>query len=430
VTYEQLIHDLWALGHAKGMRLGLDAVQSAAERLGRPNQAYPAVHVAGTNGKGSVAHIAARLLAANGLCAGLTTSPHLHRLTERIRVAGREVERDELAQVAGEMAERLGGRLDAELTFFEIVTLLAFDVFRRRAVDAAVVEVGLGGRLDASRLCRPVVSVVTSIGLDHTEQLGTTLAAIAGEKAGILVPGVPVVLGPLEPEARDVVLGRARELGCPALRWDAGRRVFLPADGGTDAEAIAREASGLLFAPPLPGAHQLANTALAVAAVVVALRALGRPIDPSRMALAPFVLPGRLESIPGSPPVLLDVAHNPHGAASLAAYIDGERLRPRFVLGMLGTKDVEGLARVLGRPDRCLHACAPALPGTHAPERVAAAWPGPRRVHESVHEALAAALAAAREQRETVVVTGSHYTVAEARAELLGITDVDRPIAL
>ncbi len=371
MTYEQLIRDLWALGHAKGMRLGLDAVLSAAERLGRPNLAYPAVHVAGTNGKGSVAHIAARLLAANGLRVGITTSPHLHRLTERIRIDGREIERDELAQVAGEMAERLGGRLDAELTFFEIVTLLAFEAFRRRPVDAAVVEVGLGGRLDASRLCRPVVSVVTSIGLDHTEQLGTTLAAIAGEKAGIFVPGVPVVLGPLEPDARDAVLGRARELGCPALCWDDGRGVFLATDEGGDAAAVARQASGLVFAPPLPGAHQRANTALSVAAVVVALRALGRPVDPSRLVLEPFVLPGRLEPVPGSPPVLLDVAHNPHGAASLAAYLDAERLRPRFVLGMLGTKDVEGFARVLGRPERCLHACAPALPGARGRVRTA-----------------------------------------------------------
>ncbi|MBI5502166.1 MAG: bifunctional folylpolyglutamate synthase/dihydrofolate synthase [Deltaproteobacteria bacterium] len=423
------------------MRLGLERVEAAAERLGRPNLAFPAVHVAGTDGKGSVAHVASRVLRRHGLTVGLTTSPHLHRLIERIRIDGDELPRDELAAIATEARDRLGAwEVDGPLTFFEVVTLLAFEAFRRRAVDVAVVEVGLGGRLDATRLCRPAVSVVTSIGLDHTEQLGNTLAAIAGEKAGIFAPGVPVVLGPLVPEALEVAVARAGTLGCPCVRWDDAAGSFVPvlpagapAAGGTpplDVDAIHAFARPLSVSPPLEGFHQRANAAVAAAAAWVALRALGRSPDRAAFAVPPFVLPGRLERVDGRPPILIDVAHNPHGAAALAAHLAADpSLRARFVLGTLATKDVDGVARELWAEGRVLHACAPAMPNAHPAARVAAAWPGTSIVHGSVVEALAAARAAAG-PGELVVVTGSHYTVAEARAALLGIVDVDRPIAL
>jgi dihydrofolate synthase/folylpolyglutamate synthase len=428
VTYDELIRGLWSLGHSQGMRLGLQRVSAAAERLGRPNLAYPAVHVAGTDGKGSTAHVAARILARHGLRVGLTTSPHLHRLTERIRIDGEEIPRDELARIADAVRERVGPWDGGELTFFEVVTLLAFEAFRRRAVDVAVVEVGLGGRLDATRLCRPAVSAITSIGLDHTAQLGDTTAAIAGEKAGIFAAGVPVVLGPLDPSARDVALARARELGCPAVEFDPAAGVLRPLLGGVPAEELAREAAPLLHPPPLRGEHQRANAAVAVVAALAVLHALRRSPAPEAFAVPPFVLPGRLERLEGPPPILLDVAHNPHGAASLARELEREGVRPRFVLGTLATKDVDGIARALGAADRHCHACAPGLPGVHPATRIAAAWPGPSSVHGSVAEALAAAREAAAPD-ETVVVSGSHYTVAEARAGLLGITEIDRPIA-
>ncbi|MBI5489915.1 MAG: bifunctional folylpolyglutamate synthase/dihydrofolate synthase [Deltaproteobacteria bacterium] len=441
MTYDELIRGLWALGHAQGMRLGLERVEAAAAQLGRPNLACPAVHVAGTDGKGSVAHVASRILGRHGLHVGLTTSPHLHRLTERIRVDGDEIPREELAAIATAARERLGAwEVDGPLTFFEVVTLLAFDAFRRRAVDVAVVEVGLGGRLDATRLCRPAVSVVTSIGLDHTEQLGNTLAAIAGEKAGIFAPGVPVVLGPLAPEALAVAAARAEALGCPCVRWDDAAGVFVrvfPSEarsaGGPpplDVDAVNYFARALSASPPLEGFHQRSNAAVAAAASWVALGALGRSPDRAAFAVPPFVLPGRLERGAGRPPILIDVAHNPHGAAALAVHLAADpSLRPRFVLGTLATKDVDGIARALWAEGRVLHACAPAMPNVHPAARVAAAWPGTSLVHGSVVEALAAARAAAGPD-ELVVVTGSHYTVAEARAALLGIVDVDRPIAL
>ncbi|NMC70945.1 MAG: bifunctional folylpolyglutamate synthase/dihydrofolate synthase, partial [Myxococcales bacterium] len=230
MTYAELIRDLWARGHAQGARLGLERVEAAHARLGRPAGAFPAVHVAGTNGKGSVAHIAARLLAAHGLRVGLTTSPHLHRLAERMLVDGAEPPAEELARVATDLAACLGGWPPPALTFFESVTLLAFELFRRRAVDVAVVEVCLGGRLDATRLCRPVVSVITSIGLDHTELLGATTAAIAAEKAGILVAGVPVLLGPVDPDARRVVAARAADLGCRLCAWNPESGRLEPAE--------------------------------------------------------------------------------------------------------------------------------------------------------------------------------------------------------
>jgi dihydrofolate synthase/folylpolyglutamate synthase len=429
VTYAELIRDLWARGHAQGMRLGLERVEAAHERLGAPGRACPAVHVAGTNGKGSVAHVAARLLRAHGLRVGLTTSPHLHRLGERMLVDGAEPPAVELAAVATELADRLGGWPPAELTFFEAVTLLAFALFRRRSVDVAVVEVGLGGRLDATRLCRPAVSVVVSIGLDHLEPLGPTTAAIAAEKAGIFVPGVPVLTGPLDPAARRVVAGRAAELGCPLAAWDPAEERF-SADDAAGRELV-RRLDGTPAPPaPLPGSHQRGNAILAAAAARLALEALGRPVDPDRLTPEPFVLPGRLEPVAGRPPVLLDVAHNPAAAAALAAHLAASGIRPRFVLGVLGRKDLAGVAAALAACPGPLHACAPALPDAWSPAEVAAAWGGPvAGRHRSVEEALAAARAAAA-PGETVVVTGSHFTVAAARAELLGITDVDRPLAL
>jgi len=429
MTYAELIRDLWARGHAQGMRLGLDRVEAAHARLGCPAHAFPAVHVAGTNGKGSVAHITSRLLAAHGLRVGLTTSPHLHRLGERMLVDGAEPSPEELVSLATDLAARLGGWPPPALTFFESVTLLAFELFRRRAIEVAVVEVGLGGRLDATRLCRPLVSVIASIGLDHTDQLGNTTAQIAAEKSGILVPGVPVLLGPADPDARRVVARRAAEVGCRLLVWNPDRARLEPA-GTTNGAPGDRDATPALTVAPLPGSHQRANAALAMAAARIALETMGRTPDPARLVPTPFVLPGRLESVPGRPPVLLDVAHNPPAAATLAAYLAATGIQPRYVLGVLARKDLAGIVAALGSCPGPLHACAPDVPDARPAADVAAAWPGPvAGCHRSVTEALAAARRVAA-AGETVVVTGSHFTVAEARAKLLGIAEVDRPIAL
>lgn len=429
MTYAEMIRSLWLRGHAQGMRLGLERIEAAHARVGCPAHAYPAVHVGGTNGKGSVAHIAARLLSAHGLRVGLTTSPHLHRLSERMLVDGVEPPADELVAVATDLTLRLGGWPPPDLTFFESVTLLAFELFRRRAIDVAVVEVGLGGRLDATRLCRPVVSVITSIGLDHTEVLGPTTAHIAAEKAGILVSGVPALLGPVDADARRVIAARAAEVGSPLLAWNPETERIEAAD------AASAERYGWALVPavpvaPLPGSHQRANAALAVAAARIALHALGRTPDPERLVPAPFVLPGRLELVPGRPPVLLDVAHNPPAAAALAAYLAAVDARPRYVLGVLARKDLAGIVAALCGRVGPLHACAPAVLDAWPPAKLVELWSGPvAGSYHSVAAALAAARSAAAEG-ETVVVTGSTYTVAEARVELLGITDFDRPIAL
>ena len=307
MTYDELLRGLWALGHAQGMRLGLERVEAAAERLGRPNLDHPAVPVAGTDGKGSTAHVASRILQRHGLRVGLTTSPHLHRLTERIRIDGDGIPRDELAQLATEAEARLGSWADGSLTFFEVVTLLAFAAFLRRAVDVSVVEVGLGGRLDATRLCRPAVSVITSIGLDHTEWLGDTLGAIAGEKAGIFVPGVPVVLGPLAPEAIAVIAARAGELGCPAVRWDEtgrgvrrrGRRRRRCA--GLDLQDVNSFARPLADSPPLavpPAGERRRGLA---AAASPWRRSAGRRTAPLRRAAVRPARPSK--QVEGRPPI-------------------------------------------------------------------------------------------------------------------------------
>jgi dihydrofolate synthase/folylpolyglutamate synthase len=384
VDYPELIGRLDAMGEHRGMRLGLERVEAAADRIGRPADAFPAVHVAGTNGKGSTCHIVARILRAHRLRVGLTTSPHLHRFTERIRIDGDEIPPDELARAAERTIARLGGWDRLDLTYFEIVTLLAFERFAAHGVDIAVVETGLGGRLDATRLCRPAACAVTGIALDHTEILGNTLAEIAAEKAGILRPGVPLVLAPVPAEADAAIRNRAREIDAPVLP---------PEDAG---------------APPVPaGPRGRVNAAVAAACARIALERLGRTPDPARFALPPFTLPGRFQAFPGTPPLVLDVAHNPDGAACLVENLREARLRPRWVVGLLARKDWQGFLANLAPLGGHLHAAPPPSADARDPREIAAAWPGPSSVHPSPAAAIESARSAARLD-ETIVVTGSH----------------------
>ncbi|HET6151125.1 MAG TPA: Mur ligase family protein, partial [Polyangia bacterium] len=278
-----------------GVDLGLDRVRGALAALGSPEERLPAVQIAGTNGKGSTAAMTEAILRAAGWRTGLYTSPHLSRFTERIRVAGQEVDGDRLA--------RLDARIVATgvpLTYFEVATLLAFLVMAEDGVELAVLETGLGGRLDAVTACQPLATAITSIGRDHLDYLGSTLTAIAREKAGILKPGVPGFLARLPADADAEIARVAAQVGAPLRRLGAD----------FDAPAVA---SGL------PGAHQRSNAALAVALASEAARRRGRPLAPAAISagLAGVRWPGRLEMVGDG--VLLDCAHNPQGAEALAA---------------------------------------------------------------------------------------------------------------
>jgi dihydrofolate synthase/folylpolyglutamate synthase len=394
--------------------------------MGDPHRGYPAIHVAGSNGKTTTARLAAGLLAAHGVKPGLFTSPHLQAVEERFEVAGEVMGRDELVEALEDVlpfAEMYQARCGDGITYFELTAALAFSWFASRAVDAAVVEVGLGGRLDATNVLDAAVAVITSISLEHTEYLGDTEAAIAGEKAAILSPGRVLVTGKLPPAALEVAGARAEATGSAWLRLgvDFGIAAAQPAVGGwlVDLEGVYRPYGGLRL--PLLGRHQTANLAVAVAAVEAFF---GRALDPDAVAEAAAAArsPGRMEVVRHNPPVLLDGAHNPEGSAALAAALAEEFPTTRWamVFGAMADKDVPAMLAALAPAASSFHAGrAAGSERARSSEEVAALAAAAMNVPISSHDSVGEALAAALSRGGPVLVTGSLYVVGEARG-LLG----------
>jgi dihydrofolate synthase/folylpolyglutamate synthase len=338
VNYDEAVRYLLSLGRelaaptqAAAAKFDLENSIILAERLGHPDRAYPSAHIAGTNGKGSTAAFLESILRHAGFRTGLNTSPHLERINERIRINGEEISDVAFAgtftRIHTLIEELLAaGKLRAHPTYFECVTAMAFECFARERVEFGIFEVGLGGRLDATNILHPVVSIVTRIDFDHENFLGHSLREIAAEKAGILKPGVPVVLAEQRPEAREVILARAKELGCPIMEIPNIFRI----DGESMQDGCVRvrvteAASGTAFeiAPSLPGRFQLQN---ALNALVAARFLQDRGFRVSNEALtggiANVVWPGRLEKLQSHPAVYLDGAHNPSAARELAAFLE------------------------------------------------------------------------------------------------------------
>ena len=295
------------------MKFGLENISRLCEALGHPERSFTSVHIAGTNGKGSVTAMVHRALLAARIHAARYTSPHLERLEERFVIGDREVDTVRLRDAAARLrdaAESLqrSGVFDAPPTFFESATAIAFDLFREARIEVAVLEVGLGGRLDATNVVAPAVTAITSIGFDHQAQLGDTLEAIAFEKAGIVKPGVPLVCGEVPAGAAAVITTICEERGAPLI----------------DASACAGLERWIGTSPlSLPGRHQRSNAAVA-ACVLRSFAATGAAIDDAaiRAGLTDVSWPARLERIPyGSADLLLDAAHNPDGAQALAVYL-------------------------------------------------------------------------------------------------------------
>jgi dihydrofolate synthase / folylpolyglutamate synthase len=377
-----------------GMRLGLEAMEAACADLGHPERAFDVIHVAGTNGKGSTAAMLESIARAGGKRTGLATSPHLCRFAERIRLGGEPIADELLAHTLEEVLGRA-----PDLSFFEAATLAAFVAFREAKVEIAVVEVGIGGRLDATNVVPPPrAAAITGIALEHTDRLGTTLEAIAREKAGILKPGVHCVLGPLAPAVEAVVRARALEVGA------------------TVSFATPRDVT-----PGLAGAHQQRNALVAWDAAKIA----GFDDAACRSGIERATWPGRLETIhTPSGDVLLDAAHNPDGAGALAAYLDGAMQgRPiALVFGALSDKAWPSMLDMLApRATTRLYVRPPANPGLRPaadPELLAA------RHHGNVASSLDAGIELARAtvgRDGLVLVTGSIFLVGEARATLLGL---------
>lgn len=388
-----------------GVSFGLDRMRLALERLGQPELRLPAIHIAGTNGKGSVAAMSDSILRHAGFRTGLFTSPHLRRFTERIRIDGKEVDGDHLAEL-----DDIVEATQVPLTYFELSAVLAFLAFAEAKVDVAVLETGLGGRLDATSTCHPLVCAITSIAFDHEAILGRSLREIAFEKASIARTGVPMFIGALPPEAEARVIEVASAAGAPVLR------------PGLDYPPSP--------APPaLPGAHQLANAALAVAISRHAAKALGRPLSDASIlrGLSEVRWPGRLERVDD---VLFDCAHNMEGTQALAAALPAS---PRRVLvtSIVRDKNAAGmLALLTPHFDRVI---ATRSPSSRAllPEEIAALIVrtrspdgGDARQVDCVPDPRDALAAARRFAREVpgglVVVAGSIFLVGALRAAALG----------
>lgn len=435
-----------------GSRLGLDRTRRLLAALGDPQRGLRVIHVAGTNGKGSVSAMLASILQAAGYRSGLYISPYIVDFRERISIDGRYIEPGDLADLLFAEVRPAAEGLGEEVTEFELITALGFLYYARKKVDWLVCEVGLGGRFDATNVIdRPVLSVITSIGLDHTDRLGTTIAEIAAEKAGIIKRGAPVVTAgpPGQPVAAlEVIAAAARRRDCPlhlgvveAQPAGASRRtrrgMVRPVSSALDGQVL--DFSGPGFPDerglrlPLLGPHQAANAAVALTAAGV-LRNAGLSLDATalRHGLAATVWPGRFEvfRVAGTagraaPPIIVDGAHNPPGAevlaASLRSLVPGRRIH--LVLGFLADKDADSFLGWLLPPAlpevAGVFTCRPSSPRAMDPVALAglitARAPGlPVSAEDTVTSALRSALAAAGPE-DVICVAGSLYQVGEAR---------------
>jgi dihydrofolate synthase/folylpolyglutamate synthase len=392
--------------------------------LAHPEEAYPIIHVAGTNGKTSTSRFAGAVASAIGLTTGVFTSPHLDRVEQRFEVGGFVMSPDEFAEVLtelGPIVDMYEERTGHGVTYFELTAAMAFSWFADRAVDLGVIEVGLGGRLDATNVATSEVAVVTTIGLEHTEYLGSTVPLIAAEKLAILDAGTTLVTGDLVPEALAVAEQRARDQEAAWFRYGSD---FAPVDPERTPSGWRLDLDGIHarytdLELRIHGRHQLANFSTAVAAVEALV---GKELDEAAVREAAFRAgsPGRMEVLSAEPLVLTDGAHNPDGMAVLAAALDEEfrGVTWTVVFGAMSDKDVSGmLVHLRGSAGRVHVAAAHtprAMPAHDLATLAGEIVDAPAIAHPSVAEALTAALA----DGGPVLVTGSIYVVGEARAAL------------
>jgi dihydrofolate synthase/folylpolyglutamate synthase len=390
-----------------GIKFGLDNITAIVERLGRPDRAYRTIHVAGTNGKGSVTAMVDAALRAAGHRSARYTSPHLIDVSERFVIDGAPVAHDALTAAAADVRDaveslRADGTLATQPTFFEVTTALGLELFRRAGVEVAVLEVGLGGRLDATNVVTPIATAITSIAFDHQLYLGSTLAEIAAEKAGIIKPGVPVVVGELPDEAQTVISRIAVERGAPLI--------------------VADRANTVGFDIGLHGRHQTINAAVAVRLLEL-VNSAGTAVPRAAIAeglRAPH-WPGRLDArrLADGRELLLDAAHNPAGAAALASYLSDDAMRRPLVFAAMRDKDIDGMLRALVPAVSSLVATRPATARAEEPDRIADRARAIAPALDIVAApSLDAALDAAWQRSPRIVVAGSIFLLGDVMQRL------------
>jgi dihydrofolate synthase/folylpolyglutamate synthase len=417
MSYPESVRFLYALGNElkPGARFGLELMQLLLAGLDHPERSLRAIHVAGTNGKGSTCAMLSGACRAAGLRTGLYTSPHLITPTERIQIGGEPLSEnrfEDLFQQVHQKAEAMiaSDQIDAHPSYFETVTAMAFQAFKDNT-DAAIIEVGLGGRLDATNVINPRLTVITPVDYDHEAFLGNTLESIAAEKAGILKPGIPLVMAPQLPAAEEVIVSRAKELSCPVLRTadEPPENVRLSPYGSRFTFR------GRDFSCPLAGEHQVSN---AVSAIVAA-HEFGLPLETIRDGLSATNWPGRLEVIRRRPDFILDGAHNPAGARALAAYIRKFcQGRPVWIVyGAMRDKAIDEVTSTLFPLASKLILTAPDFPRALRPEGIEKVAPHPDTA-KTPNVAAAIEIASKAPQNAVVFFTGSLFVVGEARALL------------
>ena len=410
-----------------GIKFGLTNISHLLQLLGNPHERLKAIHIAGTNGKGSTAATLASIMQKAGYRVGLYTSPHLVYFTERIRINGREIDESKVVELterikftvqSSELREEL-----SKITFFEFTTAMAILYFMEEGVDIAVMETGMGGRLDATNVINPLVSIITNISIEHKEFLGDTIEAVAYEKGGIIKEGIPLITGVEQPSAFQVIEKICGEKGAPLYRlWrdfsflkkGANRLSYNGIDEGFDDLTL-----------NLAGSHQFSNASMAIASVEL-LRENGFTISNEAIygGLADVAWPGRLETVSQNPKIILDGAHNPAGAEALAKVIADELEFDRLflILGIMADKDIEGIISplasladevILSRPEYERASPASAL------LPMAKKYNNNSTAFEALKEAIAYARSRAAVD-DLIIISGSLFTVGEARALLTG----------
>jgi len=417
--YQQSLDYLYRL-EKFGMIFGLTKVEGILEAIGNPHREIEAIHVGGTNGKGSAAAMMASILQKEGYRTGLYTSPHLIRFTERIKINGKEMEQEEVAELVGWMKERIDeAGVTPPFTFFDFTTAMAFLYFKQKMVDLAVLEVGLGGRLDSTNVIDPILSVITNIAKDHEEQLGRSLLKIAGEKAGIIKKGRPLITAATQPQVLRLFSKICREKGSACYRVG---RDFLYVQNGEqnfDYQGLHRKLWNISL--NLGGPHQIVNATTALGAMEV-LDDLGYSVSNDAMieALKEVEWPGRLEIVCSSPRVVLDGAHNPAGVLALKESMEKEfqYRHLNLILGVMKDKDIKSILHLLAPLAHHLILTRPHTDRAAPPAHLLKALGKDGKkaeIVEGLENAIEQGLSLTRDD-DLLCVTGSLYTVGEARA--------------
>ena len=412
--YEKTLKYLFGL-EKFGMVFGLDNIRWLLELVENPHHFMKTVHIAGTNGKGSTATMLTDILREGGFRVGKYTSPHLVSFTERITINEKEITEEEVADITEYIRDRVRKKDKNRLfTFFDFTTALAFEYFRREKVDIAVIETGLGGRLDSTNVIVPLLSMITNIAYDHTDQLGSSLAKIAFEKAGIIKQGVPVITAS-EGISRQIIEDKAKELQCRAYTLNRDFSYEKTGDQRLAYEGISRNL-GAVFVN-LCGDHQLINCALALCAAEV-LSPLGFFVDDDAIltALSRVTWQGRLEKVKENPLVFLDAAHNPHGIHALSEFMHTHfhNKKKILVFGVMKDKEYETMLKEIVPEVDTVILTKPNIERALSPDSMQMCLNN-AIITDNMRNALKQARTIATE-KDLILVTGSFYTIGEAKA--------------